>query len=44
MEVFTEHSMTIIKAVFGNFRKATGHECYWPIYCFPFVICLFLDL
>lgn len=28
MEMFTEHSMAIIKVMFGNVRKATDQECY----------------
>lgn len=42
--MFTEHFMTIIKLVLGNFRKSTDHEYYWPICLFACVICLFIDL
>lgn len=37
MEMFTEHSRRITKVEFGSFRKATNHECFWPVCCFPFV-------
>lgn len=37
-----KHSVTIIKLVFGNFRKGTNPECYWPVCCFICVLCLFI--